>query len=644
MSELQALNAGVLATLLSELGGAVRPQRLLDLARGVISLRFASLQLRALGEVARPVTVNARALSRLATPTLLLLASGELVILDAARRGHVQLRRASGRSERHELRALLPQLQGALARGPRWQLGTSFLAALAGVLACQGGTLRWLLLIQLAAAALAALVPWLTRLALGAAVQAHAPSLLDTVVTALAMCAGLQAWLGWLGARTRQMLDAHMAQLLGRALLGRVLALPYAEHQARGLGGLLQTLGSGEALARAAGSIGLAAPFELFSALLYLALLACAAPAAALWSSATALLAVLGALVLARHHAALQAREIEASALCRARLHELVQGIATWKSCRAEAQAERRWLDALLGERICGERRQLSSDALELWLSALRRGAGAAILIGVALEVLAGRGSAPELIYLSLVASGFLHAVMALCRSAVPLLCARAHLAHVDALLRVAPVPAVASSPRPESAAAGAIELDDVWFRHGPDQPWILRGYSLHVAAGELLRLRGPSGAGKTTILRLIAGLYSPERGSVTVGGRSPRQSGQIAYLPQHVQLFSCSLRENLERLSGASLERVHAACARTGLDQWLETLPMGLETLVSPGGGNLSGGQRQWLVLTAAVASERPVLLLDEAMSQMDRVVRARLDQAQLFAGRTTLSVCHDE
>jgi ABC-type bacteriocin/lantibiotic exporter with double-glycine peptidase domain len=113
--------------------------------------------------------------------------------------------------------------------------------------------------------------------------------------------------------------------------------------------------------------------------------------------------------------------------------------------------------------------------------------------------------------------------------------------------------------------------------------------------------------------------------------------------LPQKAQLLSGSLRDNLEQLSGASLARIAEACRLTGIDQWIASLPMKLDTVVAPGGTNLSGGQRQWLVLTAAVASERPVLLMDESLSELDRVVRKNLMLERLFPGKTTVSVAHD-
>ena len=250
-----------------------------------------------------------------------------------------------------------------------------------------------------------------------------------------------------------------------------------------------------------------------------------------------------------------------------------------------------------------------------------------------------------EFIYLGLLTEGLLSALESGCRTLGVALSMRLHTRRVDELLG-----GDADLPRHESAASElapgkpAIHMSDVWFRHGPDQPWILQGYNLSVAHGEHLTLRGVSGSGKTTILRLIAGIYRPERGTVSVCGRDPaRDRSSVCYLPQQAQLFAGSLRDNLEQLSGVPLAQVVKAAERTYLASWLGTLPMGIETVAAAQGANLSGGQRQWLLITAAVASERPVVLLDEPFAQLDHIVRSRLQLDALFRERTTVTVAHD-
>jgi ABC-type multidrug transport system fused ATPase/permease subunit len=171
----------------------------------------------------------------------------------------------------------------------------------------------------------------------------------------------------------------------------------------------------------------------------------------------------------------------------------------------------------------------------------------------------------------------------------------------------------------------------------------VLENQSFAIKRGALHHLHSPSGSGKTTTLRLIAGLLAPSRGKVTVFGiEAQRASDVVLYVPQHCGLFEASIRENLELLSGAELPEIDRAAELTGLRHLLQKFPMGVETRVAAQGQNLSSGQRQLIVLTAAFASPRPILLLDEATSQIDVEMRGRIDWDALRRGRTIVRVEH--
>jgi ABC-type bacteriocin/lantibiotic exporter with double-glycine peptidase domain len=644
MSSIQVDNARALSTLLSQLGGGMSQQRLLELGQGSLPLRLVAALLSAQGQTARPVRVGADDLARLETPTLLVLKSGEFCLLESVGHGRATVRRHDGALSSLGLEALALDVQTAIEHAPSVSFGRSFARGLLLAFAQCRSMLLWLFLVTLATAALGILLPWLARQAMGPALQDQAASLLVTVVAAMVAASCMQAWLGWLRARTRIALDVRLVGSTQHALFRRLLDLPYAEHQQRGLGQLLRAVMSAEAAARIVSSVGVGPVFDALASLAYIVVLAVTAPWMAVALIVAAALAAAAALVLSRRYARLQARELDASARSQARLHELLQGIATVKAGHAEGHGLLRWLSALVTERGFGLGRDLTQAWLALVLTTIQRGGGAAILIWTAFEALDARLEVVDLVYIGMLATGFLHSATTLCQSLIPLSGVSVHLTRLDELLATEPTPPKVLGEGRAKAKGPTIELSDVWFRYGPDQPWILKGYDLTLEEGEQLELHGPSGMGKTTILRLIAGLYRPERGTVSVLGRDPwRNRGHVTYLPQHAQLLSGSLRDNLEQLSGASLERVVQACRATGLVQWLQTLPMGLETVVAPGGSNLSGGQRQWVVLTAAAAATRPILLLDEAMSQMDRVVRGALSKSPLWSGKTVVSVSHD-
>jgi ABC-type bacteriocin/lantibiotic exporter with double-glycine peptidase domain len=187
------------------------------------------------------------------------------------------------------------------------------------------------------------------------------------------------------------------------------------------------------------------------------------------------------------------------------------------------------------------------------------------------------------------------------------------------------------------------VQVHNVWHRYRPESPWVLSDFSQDYAAGSYTVLRAASGAGKSTLLRLIAGLLTPEHGRLLVCGRDPSTTEElVAYVPQQTLLLDASIAANLSALSGGRMQQARAVAERTGLTQLLARLPMGEETLISGAGSNLSAGQRQLITLTAAFATEQPVLLLDEVVSQLDSHSRELIDWGALTKDRTVISVQH--
>ncbi|WP_435718329.1 ATP-binding cassette domain-containing protein [Actinotignum sp. GS-2025b] len=160
--------------------------------------------------------------------------------------------------------------------------------------------------------------------------------------------------------------------------------------------------------------------------------------------------------------------------------------------------------------------------------------------------------------------------------------------------------------------------------------------------------LVGPSGAGKTTALALVAGFWQPQSGTITLGGRDIRECQpmrHIAMVFQDVYLFSGSIRENLTLAKpDATEEEILTAVSQAGLDPVIERLPAGLDTQVGPGGNALSGGEKQRVAIARAFLKDSPILLLDEITSALDSITEAVIGEAirRLAAGRTVLMVAH--
>jgi len=212
--------------------------------------------------------------------------------------------------------------------------------------------------------------------------------------------------------------------------------------------------------------------------------------------------------------------------------------------------------------------------------------------------------------------------------------------------------PDVAEPAEPvDLPVSGAIVMDGVTFSYGPDSRPALRGVSLSVADGERLALVGPTGAGKSTVAKLIARFYDPTEGTVSFGGVDLRMASidslrrRMVVVPQEGFLFGGTIAENIRiARADATDEELRDALEAIGvLDRFL-ALPEGLATEVRERGSRLSAGERQLVSLARAALVDPAVLVLDEATSNLDPGTELVVERAleRLMQGRTVIVVAH--
>lgn len=181
----------------------------------------------------------------------------------------------------------------------------------------------------------------------------------------------------------------------------------------------------------------------------------------------------------------------------------------------------------------------------------------------------------------------------------------------------------------------GSIELRSLFFRYSSEDAWLLRDVSLRIAPGECVGLTGPSGVGKSTLLKLIAGLLEPQAGEVSIGGRSMTADraaaiGKVGFVLQDDSLFSGTLAENIAFGTDAvDMQRVEECARIASLHDDIAAMPMGYNTLIGDMGSALSGGQQQRLLLARALYPRPSILLLDEATSHLDLETERRVTAA---------------
>ena len=196
----------------------------------------------------------------------------------------------------------------------------------------------------------------------------------------------------------------------------------------------------------------------------------------------------------------------------------------------------------------------------------------------------------------------------------------------------------------------GDIHYDNVVFGYTSVSK-ILNGITLSINAGETLAFVGPSGAGKTTLCSLLPRFYELDSGSITIDGIDIRDMTQtslrhnIGIVQQDVFLFGGTNRENIAYGKlGASEAEIRLAASRARLDDVIDALPLGMDTVIGERGVKLSGGQKQRLSIARIFLKNPPILILDEATSALDTATEQAIQQslAELSEGRTTLVIAH--
>ena len=328
-------------------------------------------------------------------------------------------------------------------------------------------------------------------------------------------------------------------------------------------------------------------------------------------------------------------------------LLQLILGVAKLRLAAGEDRAFARLAKTFARIR----RHHLASQRLGAWQNALNQ--VLALLGLLAFILLIGKPSeTPDLLAIGAFAAllaafqQFAASLSTMVMMATSLVGIRPQMERAMPLL--AAVPEVGEAKADPGILSGAIEISRVTFRYVPDGPLILHEVSLDIAPGEFVALVGPSGSGKSTLLRLLLGFETSEAGGVFFDGQplarvdATAVRRQMGVVMQNAQLMPGSLYQNIVGTTNASLDAAWAAATQVGLADDIRAMPMGMQTVVLEGGGALSGGQMQRLMIARAIVNRPKILLLDEATSALDNRTQAVVTESLDRLRVTRVVVAH--
>ena len=433
-------------------------------------------------------------------------------------------------------------------------------------------------------------------------------------------------------------------------LFSHLINLPASFFEARHIGDVMSRFGSQETILQAITSELVEAVLDGIMAIITFFIMIIIAPD-------LALIVLAGALLYAAlrwvYYTPLRQASSEAivwSARRDTHFLETLRGIRTVKLFNAQEERRVHWLN-LLVETI---NRQLAADKLKLLFRASNMLLLGLLTIAIvwlgAKRVLDGGFSVGLLVAFIAYKDQFLQRTIELVNKTVDLTMLRLHAERLADIALTEPEPRSARQlPRQSGYTPCSIELRNVNYRYSEFESWVVKNVSLKIEAGESVAIAGPSGGGKSTLLKLLSGLLQPTSGDILVDGEPLMRIGlenyraRIGVVMQDDQLFAGSIADNISFFTDRPELELIEACARmAAVHDDIVAMPMGFGTLIGDMGTVLSGGQKQRVLIARALYRRPGLLLLDEATSHLDIEREKAVNEELRNGSMTRVAIAH--
>jgi ATP-binding cassette, subfamily B, bacterial len=344
----------------------------------------------------------------------------------------------------------------------------------------------------------------------------------------------------------------------------------------------------------------------------------------------------------------LNRQELAAIGKSQGSITETLAGIRTLKSAGAEHRALERWTNLFLEQMNISVRRAYMTSFIDTAMSTLSTSAPLLLLWLGTWQVIEGVMPAGTMLALNALGASILGPLASLVVSTRQLQLVRSHLERLADVMEAEPEQDTQTVSHPPQLT-GHVRVEQVHFHYDPHSPPVLRDINVTIHPGQKVAIVGRTGSGKSTLGRLLLGLYTPTTGEIFYNDLPLRQlnyqavRSQFGVVVQEADIFSGSIRENITLNDPSmTMERVIRAAQLAALHEEIMQMPMEYETMVSEGGNALSGGQRQRLALARAVANNPVLLLLDEATSSLDMVTEQVVERNLQQLACTQILIAH--
>jgi len=609
-----------------------------------------------LGLAGRAVKLPLDGLKDLHTPAVLHWDMNHFVVLERVKNGRALVHNPDGRSRWYAAEELSPHFTGVALElrpthdfRPARQRETLRLSQLWGRAVGLKRTFAQLVVLSLVMQAFVLASPYYMQVALDSALPALDGDLLTVLALGFGLFTIINAGAGLL--RSLVLLSAGSSLSFGIAsnLAHRLFRLPVAWFEKRHVGDILSRFGSVTPIQQALTQGAVAALIDGLLALLILgAMLFYSIRLTLVALVAFALYAAVRAISFSLQREA-QEEAIVAAGREQSVLVETLRGIVTLRLFNREASRHALWQ----GKLVDTVNANIRLSRVGVWQSVantLLFGVENIVTVWLAIGFVMNGGFSVGMVFAFIAyKTQFTQRAASLIDQAVAFRMLGLHLERLSDIALADQDRSFGEEPPASRELAGRIELRDVRFRYSPADPYVLDGVNLLIEPGDHVAITGPSGGGKSTLVKIILGLLEPESGEVLIDGIPLRRFGtahyreQVGAVLQDDHLFAGSIADNIALFDEApDLQRIMGCAAAAAIHDEIARMPMQYETLVGDMGSSLSGGQRQRLLLARALYRNPRLLVMDEGTSALDAQCELQINTVLAAAKITRVVIAH--